>query len=364
MTNPKKSHLEILVERLERELMARGAQTVRENFKFEDKEGTPQRDEIMAEVQEYYEGTALSSPYDTFSNLNTLKLAKILEAKARELNAKRGISNEESRRDYYEINNEQAKKNADCVAAICREKDLIPRRKGFFKLKVKKYGKAFNLCQSEPFYHQDIAAGRLCTGFLVKEDMIATAGHCLDEKNIKDLCFVFGYKMVDSTGKVPEIQQKDIYKGVRIIHRICKRNGNQSDWALVKLDRKVEGQEIVTLSRKEIATNKPIYIIGHPVGLSLKYSPGARLRDISDAYFSADLNVYNGSSGSPVFDSETHEVIGIVVRGHTRDFKLVESCWKSVIYSRSNRYSPNPQCTRVSEFIDYVDKKKETEVEG
>lgn len=364
MTNQIKSQLEIEVEKLDRELMARSAQSVHEKFKFEDREGTPQREDIMADIQEYYRSTAPSSPDKAFSHINTQKLAKILMVKTRQLNRDRGISDEESRRDYYEIKDEQTRKNADCVAAICRERDLIPSKEGSLTLRVKNYGKAFNLCQSEPFYHQDIAAGRLCTGFLVKKDIIATAGHCLDEQNLKDLCFIFSYKMTGSSVQVPEISQKNIYKGVSIIHRICKREGNKSDWALVQLDRKVKGQAVVKLSKKEITTNKPVYIIGHPVGLSLKYSPGARLRCICEAYFSADLNVYNGCSGSPVFDSETHEVIGIVVRGHTRDFRLVESCWKSVIYSRSDRYSPNPQCTRVSEFIDYVDKKKEIEVEG
>lgn len=362
MTNQIKSQLEIEVEKLDRELMARSAQSVREKFKFEDREGTPQREDIMADIQEYYRGTAPSSTDKAFSHINTRDLAKILMVKARELNRDRGISDEENRKDYYEITNEQIKKNADCVAAICRERDLIPGKEGSLTLRVKNYGKAFNLCQSEPFYHQKIAAGRLCTGFLVKEDIIATAGHCLDEHNIKDLCFVFGYKMVDSSGQIPEIQQKDIYKGVKIINRICKREGNQSDWALVKLDRKVVGQEVVTLSKKKIATKKLIYIIGHPVGLSLKYSSEARVGSISEAYFSADLNVYNGNSGSPVFDSKTHEVIGIVVRGHTRDFRLVESCWRSVIYSRTDIWSPNPQCTRVSEFISYVEPSMEVEV--
>jgi hypothetical protein len=363
MTNQRKSQLETLVERLDRELMARGAQIVREKlFKFDDREGTPQRETIMAGIQEYYHNTSPPSPEKAFSHINTRDLAKMLMVKTRELNADRGISGEESRRDYYEITGKQTRKNADCTAAICTEKDLNHSGEGFSKLRVKNYGKAFNLCQSEPFYHQDIAAGRLCTGFLVKNDMIATAGHCVNEQNIKDLCFVFGYKMVDSTGQVPGIHQKDIYKGVRIIHRICKRKDNQSDWALVELDRKVEGNAVVTLSKKEITPNKPVYIIGYPVGLPLKYSPGASVDDISEAYFSADLNVYNGSSGSPVFDSETHEVIGIVVRGDIRDFRLVESCWRSVIYSRTDRNSPKPQCTRVSEFIAHVDKSMEVEV--
>jgi hypothetical protein len=353
MTNQKKSQLEILVERLDRELMARGAQIVREKFNFGDREGTPQREDIMAGVQEYYEGTPPPSPDKAFSHINTRDLAKLLILRSKELNADRGISDEESRRDYYEITNEQTRKNADCVAAICMEKDLIHSGEGFSTLRVKNYGKAFNLCQSEPFYHQDVAAGRLCTGFLVKDNMIATAGHCVNEQNVKDLRIVFGYKMVDSSAQVPGIHQKDIYKGVRIIHRICRHKGNQSDWALLKLDRKVEGQAVVTLSKKEITPDKPIYIIGHPVGLPLKYSPEASVGDISEAYFSADLNVYNGSSGSPVFDSETHKVIGIVVRGHTKDFRLVESCWRSVIYSRTDRCSQVPECTRVSEFIEY-----------
>jgi hypothetical protein len=163
--------------------------------------------------------------------------------------------------------------------------------------------------------------------------------------------------MVDAAGQVPGIRPKDIYKGVKIIHRICKRKGNQSDWALVRLDRKVEGREPVTLSKKEITPGKPVYIIGYPVGLPLKYSPEASVGKINEAYFSADLNVYNGSSGSPVFDRETHEVIGIVVRGHDRDFRLVECCWRSVIYPRTRGIAceRQPECTRVSEFISYVD---------
>lgn len=355
MTDQKKSQLEVLVERLDRELMARGAQNVREKFEFEDREGTPQREAIMAGVRQYYNNIAPLAPDKAFCHISTSDLARMLMVKTRELNADRGISDEENRRDYYEISDDLAGKNADCVAAICMERDLIAEGQGFAKLRVKNYGKAFNLCQSEPFYHQDIAAGRLCTGFLVKNNIIATAGHCVDEQNLKDLCFVFGYKMVNSSGKVPAVRQKDIYKGVRIIHRICKRKGNQSDWALVQLDRKVEDHEIITLSKKAITPGKSIYIIGHPVGLPLKYSSEASVDKISEAYFSADLNVYNGSSGSPVFDSETHEAIGIVVRGHTMDFRLVQGCWRSVIYSRTDRYSPAPQCTRVSEFIAHID---------
>jgi hypothetical protein len=354
MTHQKKSQLEILVEKLDRELVARGAQmALNKPFKFGDRTGTAQQEEIMAEVHEYYAGSAPPSPDKAFSHISTRDLARMLRIKVRELNIERGIWDEDSRKDYHDITDEQIKKNAHSTAAICMKDNLIDTKEGFSTLKVKNYGKTFNLCNCEPFYHQPIAAGRLCTGFLVKENIIATAGHCANEKSVTNLRFVFGYKMSSASTPITEISKQDIYKGVRIVRKIYNRD-NGSDWALVKLDRKVEGQPVAKLSKKEISRDKPVYIIGYPVGLPLKYSPGASVGDISEAYFSADLNVYCSSSGSPVFDSDTHEVIGVVVRGDNRDFRLVENCWMSIIYSRSGKNFGEPQCTRVSEFIDYV----------
>jgi V8-like Glu-specific endopeptidase len=63
------------------------------------------------------------------------------------------------------------------------------------------------------------------------------------------------------------------------------------------------------LSEKPLYLNQPVYILGHPCGLPLKYSAGAQVRGIDESFFSADLNVYCGNSGSPVIDRDTHEVI-------------------------------------------------------
>jgi hypothetical protein len=356
MIYQKKSQLEIIVEKLDMELMARGAQIVNEKpLKFEDREGIPQREAIMTQIHKYYESAAQQSLDKTLSHISTRDLAKILILKILELNQERGIWDEDSRMDFYKITDGQIKRNTDSVAAICMSDSLIDTNNGFSTLKVKNYGKTFNLCTCEPFYHHPIAAGRLCTGFLVKGDVIATAGHCACKKNVTDLRFIFGYKMLDSSTPVTQVPKENIYKGVKIIDRAYNRS-NGADWALVKLDHNVVGHRIVKLSTKEISCDMKVYIIGYPLGLPLKYSPGASVSDISKAHFSADLNVYCGSSGSPVFDSDTHEVIGIVVRGDNRDFRLVENCWMSIIYSRVDKSTKEPQCTRVSEFIDCVDK--------
>ncbi|WP_420540401.1 S46 family peptidase (plasmid) [Paenibacillus polymyxa] len=46
------------------------------------------------------------------------------------------------------------------------------------------------------------------------------------------------------------------------------------------------------------------------------FAVGAAVRDNPpNAFFVANLDTYGGNSGSPVFNSDTHEVEGILVRG-------------------------------------------------
>lgn len=225
----------------------------------------------MRQIKELYDTEPSSN--SAFSHIGTRELVQTLKLKARELNRNRGIWGRDSRVDYYDIADEQIKKNAHCTAVICREDSLMDTGNGFFALKVRNYRESFNLCDCEPFHHQPVAAGRICTGFLVKDDLIATAGHCVNEENVTDLRFVFGYKMSAPLTPATGIPQKNIYSGLKLIHRAYDR-GSGSDWALVRLDRKVRGQEVAALSKTEISSDKPVYIIGYPVGLPLKYSPG------------------------------------------------------------------------------------------
>jgi V8-like Glu-specific endopeptidase len=193
----------------------------------------------------------------------------------------------------------------------------------------------------------------LCTGFLVKDNVIATAGHCACEKDVTDLRIVFGYNISDSDIPATQVPNEKVYKGVKIIHRVYDPMGSGADWALVKLDRKVEGQTVAILSEKDISRDQPIYILGHPCGLPLKYSFGAQVCGMNKSYFSADLNVYSGNSGSPVFNYDTHEVVGIVVRGDSQDFRWTGEGWLSIIYPNRDFLSKEPQCTKISEFIEY-----------
>ena len=382
----RKSPYECTAAELDRELIARGSRIPeQQRFHFSDREGTPARDAVMVQVKEFYQQASSLLPDAALRHISTWELAETLVymTEGVPLDHTRAISGSDDRKDIFQLKdipaNEPIKKNALSVAAICMEEDLIDRDSQYSTLKYKNFGETFNLCRCEPFYHQPAAAGHLFSGFLVKEDVIATAGHCVDEKNATGTRIVFGFQMIDSTAAVTRVPNEDIYKGVKIIGRYHNRMGNGSDWALLQLDRKVKGRQVVKLPAVEISTHQPVYVIGHPCGLPLKYAAGAEVRKIKAAYFVADLDIYAGSSGSPIFDKKTHEIIGMVVRGYHRDFRWTGKCYISVKYpapdmnsSASLGSAPSPllraksqelraniksppddgaECTRVSEFI-------------
>ena len=71
----------------------------------------------------------------------------------------------------------------------------------------------------------------------------------------------------------------------------------------------------------------------------------------ADGYFVANLDTYGGNSGSPVFNSDTHEVEGILVRGE-RDFVQAGGCTVSLVCPDTG--CRGEDCTRVTRFASHV----------
>jgi AraC-like DNA-binding protein len=336
---------------LDRELIARGTQMLAARQPILNyKEGTPQCREIFKQVMEYYDLNLAVN--DALKHFGTVDLAQkirqmINDSKMESVRKGRYALNP---MDIFEIEEEQIRRNALSAAAVCMKTDLLPCGKGFSKLENRNFGETFNLSQDEPFFDQPIGAGPMCTGVLVAEDVIATAAHFVNEKNLIDICFVFGFVMQDSITPITTVPNENIYKGVEILRRVHNPEG---DWVLVKLDRKVPGREIATLSNK-VFYEQPIYIIGHSCGLPLKFAPGAYVENHTDSYFRSDLDIYSSNSGSPVFCAQTHEVIGIVSRSRPADLRWTGNCWISLSYPDNVLNPLGSQCSRATEFIKYV----------
>lgn len=351
MIDQKKSPLEFTVEELDKELIARGAKApVEKQFAFEDSEGTPERNAMMTGVKELYETPP--PPNEALAFISTWDLAKILIYKTGSaMDFTRGAWSDDLM-DCYEISDEQINQNAGSTAAVILKNNLIDDENGFSTLRVKNYGEAFNLCDLEPFHYQPIAGGLIFTGILVKDDIIATIGSNVNESNVTELRFVFGFKMLDSVTPVTRFSNDDIYRGEKILHRVHNPGVKGADWALVKLDRSVAGQTAAELSGNGISSDQQVYVLGHPLGLPMKYASGLSICDTHETYFETDINLYSGNPGSPVFDLHTHKFLGIVVKGDYRDFRWTGNCWMSVNYPDGRK----AVCIRASELLHILDK--------
>jgi AraC-like DNA-binding protein len=344
-----KIKIEFALEDLDRELIFKFPLPGLEKL-FKSKVGTPQRSEIYEWTKNLYESVP---PANSNKDLKDMSVPVLIQKMRKNIDNLKEDAFRNGRyplkpMNIFEIEEKQIRRNALPVAAVCMKADLLSASKDLFQLKTVSFGETFNLCQNEPFYDQPIGAGPMCTGVLVADDVIATAAHFVKEKNLIDILFVFGYVMQDFITPITKIPNENIYKGVEILHRV---HNPEEDWVLVKLDRKVSDREIATLSNKRVFYEQPIYIIGHPCGLPLKFAPGAYVENYTDSYFRTDLDIYSSSSGSPVFCAQTHELIGIVSRSRPADLRWTGNCWISLSYPDNTLNPYKSQCSRATEFI-------------
>ncbi|PIK15753.1 serine protease [Halobacteriovorax sp. JY17] len=189
-------------------------------------------------------------------------------------------------------------------------------------------GEEYGLCKGETFSEMINPAN--CSGFLVEEageQYLITAGHCVETSmDCENSSWVFGFTSDKVTEKYDDrafIPAKDVYKCSEVVDQVLER-GSENDYAVIKLDRKVEG--ITPLKfRKEgkVDASSEMVVIGHPSGLPTIIDDKGSIRENeNDFYFVANLDTFGGNSGSAVLNVSTGEVEGILVRGET-DYEYV-----------------------------------------
>jgi hypothetical protein len=274
-----------------------------------------------------------------FSEFDTETIVEVL------INNQKILYGDDDREDVSELSNQGDLNHADSVVALFLDKKIIDNGDGTSTLKTRKLGEKHNLCSEERFWDQPV--GAFCSGFLAAPNIIVTAGHCVKPNNVTDIRFVFGFRMQNATTPTTIIDNSEIYRGIEIIERQEISNG--PDWALVRIDRPVTNHPIAKIRRAgKINDTQAVYVIGHPVGLPAKFAGGASVRNNQPkAWFVANLDTFGGNSGSPVFNSDTHEVEGILVRGDV-DFVPKGSCMVAQVFPTTG--GRGEDCTRTTEF--------------
>ncbi|MFZ4404910.1 MAG: trypsin-like serine peptidase [Pseudobdellovibrionaceae bacterium] len=226
------------------------------------------------------------------------------------------IYGDDNRADIYQLDRPELQQIADSTVAMIDNKLLKSISGNSIQIKTKDFSSEFDLCKDEPYYQQKTAAS--CSGFLVAENLIATAGHCMsDASDCSKYSFVFGFKMKDEKTLNDKIDAEDVYRCKKIVKQDLTSN---QDYALVELDRPVRGHKALELYDPKAEVEQDIFVVGHPSGLPTKLAGGAKIRAQNEGFFSTNLDTYAGNSGSAVFDAESLKVVGILVRGEN-DFE-------------------------------------------
>lgn len=198
------------------------------------------------------------------------------------------------------------------------------------------------LCASEKFSNQPSVGD--CTGFLVSPTILITAGHCnsnvgidsVSDEYCKSFSWFFDYNVKkDGSVNYLNVPQNKIYHCIRAIRTEnieiypydLLKIGTAPDFAVLELDRPVEGVEPLTISKQKPVAGDLIYTVGHPWGLPAKYSGSAKVINANyKEIVSVALDTLGGNSGGPVFNSQ-NQIVGILTSGHQNDaYMTTEGC--------------------------------------
>lgn len=247
-----------------------------------------------------------------FITLITLVMASSVFAGASQIKV---IYGDDNRVDVVDSTNSMFVELAHSTAAMIPNPLVSRHNNGEIELAGKSL-ESRGMCSTERFASQTTAAR--CSGFLVGEDLLVTAGHCIRNQNdCNTNSWVFDYKVANESDSKVMVMKDNVYKCSKIISRDLTRS-TLDDYALIQLDRKVLDRRILeTRKSGKVAKGDKLVVIGHPSGLPTKIADGATVRSLKGKYFQADLDTYGGNSGSAVFNATTGIVEGILVRGET-----------------------------------------------
>lgn len=225
------------------------------------------------------------------------------------------IYGEDNRVDVFESNNASFIELSKSTAAMIPGTNLKALTRGEVEINGSTL-QARGICKKERFSQQISAAN--CSGFLVSDNKLVTAGHCIKtEADCKSYKWVFDYKVDSATQGKINVPATSVFSCKKIISRKLD-NLSKDDYAFIELDRKVTDRHPVKLRKTgKASVGDSLVVIGHPTGLPTKIADGANVRSLQSKFFTANLDTYGGNSGSAVFNTKTEEVEGILVRGET-----------------------------------------------
>jgi len=250
------------------------------------------------------------------------------------------VYGEDDRVEVYNHPNAELRSIAEqSIVALIQSFRISREPNGTYSLFTNSLKDSQDLCEGELFGDQPTAAS--CSGVLIDDDLVLTAGHCIDQRTpCESYSFVFNYHYAEPN-RLAAIRDDDVYSCQRVVSQASAGSGSFTpDFAVIQLDRPVQGDQAPTVIRpaSALAEQESLSMIGFGSGLPAKIDDGGSVADRRAAeldFFVANLDAFQGHSGSATFDSQ-NRLAGILIGGRAPDYVTSE----------------NEDCARVSVYQD------------
>ncbi len=248
-----------------------------------------------------------------------------------------------------------AKENLGIVGVVVYKSSLTGNLKG---LKLSSVGKQFTDGYYGPFEGKKLCSAAIAntpavlvasanrepgTGSIVGSNQFVTAYHVAEGlaedpnlNNVKNMYIVFNYRQKSSGS----LQTQSVYQVAKVVDK-----NKPEDWVILQTVKKFthNGGRRFVLASDIPSPNQPIYILGHPLFMPLRYAEGKVYKVEQDEneglYFIS--SGFTGNSGSPVVRQSDGEVIGLFTTyddaNGANDFVLNGNCY---IYKITNSDNP------------------------
>ncbi len=223
---------------------------------------------------------------------------------------KKTIYGKDSRVDIYEFGKSSIRKLGKSTAAMVANVKIKDAGDGTFSFE-KKTLVDHGMCSSINFSNQPVLSD--CTGFLVAPDLLMTAGHCmLEYSDCANYSWIFDYTILDA--KDNSMAMENVYACKRIVSKTYLPNIG-IDYAIVQLERAARGRDPFVISKDQFSAGTFVTMLGHPAGLPMKVTSGGNTFQSGENSVMTSLDAFGGNSGSPVVDSTTGELLGVLISG-------------------------------------------------